>query len=116
MAQVETKQKVASGGSGVVIIRYPKEYTLTIGSGLTSTTAAVGTDKVTAAYTKVQTILVLEYKMAHYAFLDENNMVTEVLTGKDETDTSQNWEYYYGSKRGQTCKNEHLTTQKIIHT
>ena len=23
--------------------------------------------------------------MAHYAFLDENNVVTEVITGKDET-------------------------------
>jgi len=26
--------------------------------------------------------------MAHYAFLDENNIVTEVIVGKDETDTS----------------------------
>jgi hypothetical protein len=24
--------------------------------------------------------------MAHYAFLDENNIVTEVITGKDETE------------------------------
>ena len=24
--------------------------------------------------------------MAHYAFLDENNIVTEIITGKDEND------------------------------
>ncbi len=42
--------------------------------------------------------------MAHYAFLDENNIVTEVITGKDETDTSHDWEQYYGAIRGQVCK------------
>jgi Fe-S cluster assembly iron-binding protein IscA len=35
------------GGSGVVIIRYPNTYTVTIGSGLTSSTATDGSDKVT---------------------------------------------------------------------
>lgn len=43
--------------------------------------------------------------MAHYAFLDENNIVTEVITGKDETElldglTPEEW---YGNYRGQTC-------------
>jgi len=42
--------------------------------------------------------------MAHYAFLDENNIVTEVITGKDETDTSHDWEQFYGEFRGQVCK------------
>ena len=42
--------------------------------------------------------------MAHYAFLDENNIVTEVIVGKDETDTSHNWEEYYGAIRNQICK------------
>ena len=42
--------------------------------------------------------------MAHYAFLDENNVVTEVIVGKDETDTSHDWEQYYGAIRGQVCK------------
>jgi hypothetical protein len=42
--------------------------------------------------------------MAHYAFLNENNIVTEVITGKDETDTSQDWEQWYGAFRGQVCK------------
>jgi hypothetical protein len=36
-----------SGGSGVVILRYPNTYTITVGSGLTSITTSVGTDKVT---------------------------------------------------------------------
>ena len=42
--------------------------------------------------------------MAHYAFLDGNNIVTEVIVGKDETDTSHDWEGYYGKVRGQVCK------------
>ena len=42
--------------------------------------------------------------MAHYAFLDENNVVTEVIVGKHETDTTHDWEQYYGAIRGQVCK------------
>jgi hypothetical protein len=42
--------------------------------------------------------------MAHYAFLDENNVVTEVIVGKDETDTTHDWEQYYGAIRNQVCK------------
>jgi hypothetical protein len=42
--------------------------------------------------------------MAHYAFLDSNNVVTEVIVGKDETDTSEDWEQFYGEIRGQVCK------------
>jgi hypothetical protein len=43
--------------------------------------------------------------MAHYAFLDENNIVTEVITGKDENEildglTPEEW---YGNFRGQVC-------------
>jgi len=36
-----------NGGSGVVILRYANSYTLTIPGGLVSTTATVGSDKVT---------------------------------------------------------------------
>jgi len=36
-----------AGGSGVVILRYPNTYTVTIGSGLTGSTATDGSDKVT---------------------------------------------------------------------
>jgi hypothetical protein len=42
--------------------------------------------------------------MAHYAFLDSNNIVTEVIVGKDETDTTHDWEQFYGEFRGQVCK------------
>jgi hypothetical protein len=45
--------------------------------------------------------------MAHYAFLDENNIVTEVITGRNEdevVDGITDWEQYYGEFRGQTCK------------
>jgi hypothetical protein len=44
--------------------------------------------------------------MAHYAFLDENNIVTEVIVGRDETevvDGITDWEKAYGDYRGQTC-------------
>jgi len=36
-----------SGGSGIVILRYPSDYSITIGSGLTGTTATSGSDKIT---------------------------------------------------------------------
>jgi hypothetical protein len=44
--------------------------------------------------------------MAHYAFLDENNVVTEVITGIDETELIEglDTETWYGNFRGQTCK------------
>lgn len=42
--------------------------------------------------------------MAHYAFLDSENVVVEVIAGKDETDTSHDWEQFYGEIRGMQCK------------
>ena len=42
--------------------------------------------------------------MAHYAFLNENNVVTEVIVGKDETDTTHDWDQFYGEIRNQICK------------
>ena len=44
--------------------------------------------------------------MAHYAFLNENNIVTEVIVGIDETETIEGLdpETWYGNFRGQTCK------------
>ena len=44
--------------------------------------------------------------MAHYAFLNENNVVTEVITGKDETELIEGLdpETWYGNFRGQVCK------------
>lgn len=44
--------------------------------------------------------------MAHYAFLDENNLVTEVIVGIDETELIEGLdpETWYGNFRNQTCK------------
>lgn len=44
--------------------------------------------------------------MAHYAFLDEQNIVTEVITGRNEDeviDRISDWEEYYGNLRGVPC-------------
>lgn len=43
--------------------------------------------------------------MAHYAFLDENNIVTEVIVGIDETELIEglDTETWYGNFRGQRC-------------
>jgi hypothetical protein len=44
--------------------------------------------------------------MAHYAFLDSNNIVTEVITGVQETELieGKDPETWYGEFRGQVCK------------
>jgi hypothetical protein len=44
--------------------------------------------------------------MAHYAFLDENNIVTEVIVGIDETELIEGLdpETWYGNFRNQKCK------------
>ena len=43
--------------------------------------------------------------MAHYAFLDENNIVTEVIVGIDESELieGKDTETWYGEFRGQKC-------------
>jgi hypothetical protein len=43
--------------------------------------------------------------MAHYAFLNDNNIVTEVITGKDENELLEGLtpEEWYGNFRGQRC-------------
>jgi hypothetical protein len=44
--------------------------------------------------------------MAHYAFLDDNNIVTEVIVGRHEyeiVDGISDWETYYGEFRNQRC-------------
>jgi len=44
--------------------------------------------------------------MAHYAFLDENNIVTEVIVGVDENELIEglDTETWYSNFRGQVCK------------
>ena len=43
--------------------------------------------------------------MAHYAFLDENNVVTEVIAGIDETELIEELdpEIWYGNFKNQAC-------------
>ena len=43
--------------------------------------------------------------MAHYAFLDENNVVTQVIVGIDETELIEglDTETWYGNFKGQKC-------------
>ena len=54
--------------------------------------------------------------MAHYAFLDTNNIVTEVIVGKNEGEDGIDWEQHYGEFRGQTCKRTSYNTIGGVHT
>lgn len=60
--------------------------------------------------------------MAHYAFLDENNIVTSVIVGNDENaldnlpDNFDSWEAYYESIKGETCKRTSYNTIANTHT
>ena len=40
--------------------------------------------------------------MAHYAFINEQNIVTEVIVGRDENE-GVDWESHYAEIRGQRC-------------
>jgi hypothetical protein len=53
--------------------------------------------------------------MAHYAFLDQNNIVTEVIVGKDEYEDGIDWEVWYGEFREQVCKRTSYNTFQNIH-
>jgi hypothetical protein len=52
--------------------------------------------------------------MAHYAFLDSEGIVTEVIVGKDE-DGPVDWEAHYGAFRGQACKRTSYNTVGGVH-
>lgn len=54
--------------------------------------------------------------MGHYAFLDGNNVVTEVITGKDEGEQGIDWEQHYGDFRGQACKRTSYNTSGGVHS
>jgi len=60
--------------------------------------------------------------MAHYAFLDENNKVVEVIVGKDENDTDtlpedvSSWEEYYSNIRNLACKRTSYNTLGNQHS
>ena len=51
--------------------------------------------------------------MAHYAFINHKNIVTQVIVGRDENDLPEgvsDWETYYGEQMGQTCKRTSYNT------
>lgn len=50
--------------------------------------------------------------MAHYAFIDQDNVVTEVIVGIDETELIDGVdpETWYGNFRGQVCKRTSYNT------
>lgn len=54
--------------------------------------------------------------MAHYAFLDENNIVTGVIVGKEEGTDGIDWEQKYGEIKGQTCKRTSYNTRHNEHS
>ena len=57
--------------------------------------------------------------MAHYAFLDENNIVTQVIVGKNEDEkrdgVTVDWEEWYGNFHGATCKRTSYNTNGNEH-
>jgi hypothetical protein len=57
--------------------------------------------------------------MAHYAFIDNHNIVTQVIVGRDENDLSEgisDWEVYYSEKLGQRCLRTSYNTNSGSHT
>ena len=57
--------------------------------------------------------------MAHYAFINSNNIVTQVIVGRDEEDLVDgitSWEAYYGDKMGQTCLRTSYNTVGGVHS
>jgi hypothetical protein len=54
--------------------------------------------------------------MAHYAFLDSNNIVTSVIVGKNEGEDGIDWEQHYGEFRGQVCKRTSYNTHGGVHS
>ena len=73
---------------------------------------------------QVQSVLadIIGEDMAHYAFINDNNIVTEVIVGIDEDNTEtlpegfSSWEEWYGDFRGQTCKRTSYNTIANAHS
>lgn len=58
---------------------------------------------------------------SEYAYLDENNIVVDIITGIDFDDTSNlpdsfsSWEEFYGNYKSLTCKRTDIKTRINIH-
>lgn len=57
--------------------------------------------------------------MAHYAVLDENNVIIDVITGKDETELYNgevmDWEQVYSESLGKRCLRTSYNTIAGVH-
>ena len=55
--------------------------------------------------------------MAHYAFLDQDNIVVDIIVGIDETELIEGLdpETWYGNFRGKVCKRTSYNTMGNIH-
>lgn len=53
--------------------------------------------------------------MAHYAFINEDSIVVEVIPGRDEGTDNIDWEVYYGNFRGMLCKRTSYNTSGNVH-
>lgn len=53
--------------------------------------------------------------MAHYAFLDGNNVVVQLIVGKDENEGGIDWEAFYAQEAGMPCKQTSYNTRAGVH-
>lgn len=56
--------------------------------------------------------------MAHYAFINDKNRVTQVIVGRDEDDLVEgvtSWEDYYGERHNQRCLRTSYNTRAGEH-
>ena len=56
--------------------------------------------------------------MAHYSYLDENNIVFQIIVGRDETDLEpgvNSWEELFASESGFVCLRTSRNTRGGIH-
>lgn len=53
--------------------------------------------------------------MAHYALLDRNNVVVQVITGKDENESIYDWEVFYSVETRLICKRTSYNTSGGVH-
>jgi len=53
--------------------------------------------------------------MAHYAFLDENNVVTHMIPGRNEGEDGVDWEKWYSDFTGQPCKRTSFNTRGGVY-
>lgn len=54
--------------------------------------------------------------MAHYALLGKNNLVVQVITGKNEDEGVYDWEVFYTQETRMTAKRTSYNTSGGVHT